>query len=122
MVKPFTHFGYLDAATTDAWYAGQVDPFATKPHRLGWEGDGPQARFNGGAYVMRRQDWLDLGGMDEAFTGWGAEDDAFTIVAERALGKALTVGGIAYHLWHPAARITSPENYARLMKEYDDGN
>ncbi len=119
LVKPFTRFGYLDTASTDAWYAGRLDPF-TDP--VGWEGDGPQEGFSGGAYVMRRQDWLDLGGMDEAFTGWGAEDDAFTITAQRALGAARVVPGTCYHLWHPAARITSPENYQRLMEVYVNGH
>lgn len=117
--KPFRRFGYLSHEATDAWYAGTLDPFTTQPT---WEGDGPQEGFAGGAYVMRRQDWLDLGGMDEAFTGWGAEDDAFTITATRALRPARVVGGTCYHLWHPAARITSPENYQRLMEVYVNGH
>lgn len=119
LVKPFRRFGYMSPESTDAWYAGTLDPFVTRPT---WEGDGPQEGFAGGAYVMRRQDWMDLGGMDEQFTGWGAEDDAFTITAERALGKARTVVGTAFHLWHPAARITSPENYQRLMEVYVNGH
>lgn len=115
--KPFDRFGYLSVESTDRWYVtGEPDPAIT------WEGDGPQAGFNGGAYVMSRAAWGALGGMDEAFTGWGAEDDAFTIVARRHLGQPHIVPGLAYHLWHPAARITSPENYRRLMEEYVNGH
>lgn len=120
LVKPFTRFGYMDAAATDAWYAGALDPFAGDTPT--WEGDGPATGFNGGAYVMRRSTWFEVGGMDEDFTGWGAEDDAFTITAERRLGKARTIPGTCYHLWHPAQRWTSPENYARLMEEYVNGH
>ena len=118
--KPFTHFGYLSQQSTDHWYAAEDSTVDSFP--LTWEGDGPQERFNGGAYVMARVTWLALGGMDEAFTGWGAEDDAFTIAATRALGQPHLVPGLACHLWHPAQRVTSPENYRRLMEEYVHGH
>ena len=115
--KPFSEFGYLSHESTDHWYATETAEF-----RLTWEGGGPQADFNGGAYVMTRLAWALVGGMDEAFTGWGAEDDAFTITATRVLGQPHIVDGLAVHLWHPAQRITSPENYARLMERYVNGH
>ena len=119
--KPFSRFGYLSPEATDWVYAveGAED---SSTIRLTWEGDGPQADFNGGAYVISRLAWALVGGMDEAFTGWGAEDDAFTITATRVLGQPHIVDGLAVHLWHPAQRITSPENYARLMERYVNGH
>lgn len=121
-VKPFSKFGYLSPESTDHWYATCDAPDAPESVRLTWEGDGPQENFNGGAYVMTRLAWFLVGGMDEEFTGWGAEDDAFTIAATRVLGQPHIVPGLACHLWHPAARITSPENYRRLMEEYVNGH
>lgn len=116
LVKPFTTFGYLDQPSTDAYYEhGGL-------HGATWEGDGPQTGFAGGSYVIRRDIWDDLGGFDEQFQGWGAEDDAFTITAEKALGPVLTTAGPCYHLWHPSpGRVTSPENYQRLMEVYVHG-
>lgn len=116
LVKPFTTFGYLDQRSTDAYYEHGGLSGAT------WEGDGPQVGFAGGAYVLRRDVWDTLGGFDEQFTGWGAEDDAFTIHAERVLGPAVPTPGPCYHLWHPSpGRVTSPENYSRLMEVYVHG-
>lgn len=118
LVKPFSLFGYLSQEATDHWYATgrtDVDPK--------WEGDGPATGFAGGAYVMRRQDWATVGGMDDLFNGWGAEDDAFTIRCRRLLGPERVVDGYDLHLWHPTpGRMTSPENYQRLMEVYVRGN
>jgi glycosyltransferase involved in cell wall biosynthesis len=114
MVKPFEDFGYVDQRTTDIYYAtGQI------PNDPSWENDGLTPGFTGGAYVLRRDAWDRLGGFDEAFIGWGGEDDAFHIHAERTLGPVLSVPGNDYHLWHPtSSRWTSPENYQRLMDNY----
>lgn len=126
LVKPFTWFGYLDATTTDAWYAGDLPDLEVPGQSplgpdagVGYEGAGPQRGFTGGAYVMRRTAWLETGGFDEEFTGWGGEDDAFTLLAKHRLGPVEVVPGTAYHLWHPSpGRMTSPENYQRLMSQY----
>lgn len=115
MVKPFTRFGYLDEPTTHAYYAGKWQPGQPS----GWEGPGPQEGFNGGAYVLPTALWP---GFDEDFTGWGAEDDAFTIICRRRFGSARVVPGDCWHLWHPAQRWTSAENYQRLMEVYVRGN
>lgn len=124
MVKPFTQFGYLDRATTDAWYAdGARDMVDVRG--AGWEGSGLAHEFTGGAWVLTVEAFDRVGGFDEGFTGWGAEDDAFTIACARTLGGNLTraVKGAALHLWHPAdGRLTSAENYQKLMKEYVRGN
>ncbi len=118
LVKPFTYFGYLDEATTNEYYLkGAI------PSRCTWESSrGLVASFAGGAYVMRRDMWNRIGGFDEGFIGWGGEDDAFHIQAERTLGQALTVPGNNYHLWHPStSRWTSDANRRRLMDRYVNG-
>lgn len=120
LVKPFTWFGYWDQRTTDLFYAGTLEhPTTLRPARGDYTYEGePQRHFNGGSYVLRLDAWRQVGGFDEGFTGWGAEDDAFTLACQKALGAPAELLGVAYHLWHPAARVTSKENYEKLMKEY----
>ncbi len=85
LVKPFRFFGYLTEESTDNFYKyfGILDinyNFINEPQR----------GFTGGAYVMQKSLWQDIGGMDEGFIGWGAEDDAFHLLVEKKLGKILT--------------------------------
>ena len=59
LVKPFTWFGYLTEDSTNMFYDfyGLID---FTPEYV----DPPQKDFTGGAYVMKKQLWKDLGGMD----------------------------------------------------------
>lgn len=119
LAKPFNSFGYLTEGSTNLFYdmfdkhIKDFSPIYVDP---------PQEDFTGGAYVMNRDQWLDLGGMDEGFIGWGAEDDAFHLLCKRERIKISYVEGYDYHLYHPAYRVTSEYNYNKLMKEYVDGN
>lgn len=54
-----------------------------------------------GLLIFRRDDFLDIGGYSEDFTGWGYEDRALVVVADRLLGAHVRCDGIVYHLWHP---------------------
>lgn len=117
LVKPFGLFGYLTEEATDSFYSGKKvgdksEHFIQKPER----------GFTGGAYVMKKSLWQQIGGMDEGFIGWGAEDDAFHLLVKAKLGEAIYVNGIDLHLYHPAYRVTSEYNYEKLMKEYVNGN
>lgn len=47
--------------------------------------------------------WRTLGGYDERFVGWGAEDRAFWLAAQTVAGWGDHVDGSAWHLWHPHA-------------------
>lgn len=117
--KPFAWFGYLTESSTNLFYETYGNPAVDfSPSYI----DPPQKDFTGGAYVIARQHWLDLGGMDEGFVGWGAEDDAFHLVCKREGIKIVYVDGYDYHLYHPAYRVTSEYNYNKLMKEYVHGN
>lgn len=124
LVKPFYKFGYLTAEATEALYLSYP---AVPQWSMTAFIDTPKMHFNGGAYVMKRELWWKVGGFDPDFTGWGCEDDAFTLECERVLGTTNYVGGYAYHLDHPAVRISSPDNYNVLMTKYvipykDKGN
>ena len=56
----------------------------------------------GVAVAMAAQAYKDIGGHDEAFQGWGGEDQEF---ADRLQTRRLYPGGYVplIHLWHPAA-------------------
>ena len=115
LVKPFSSFGYLTEESTNLFYECFDDLYTefSAKHM-----EPPQEDFTGGAYVMRKSLWQDLGGMDEGFIGWGAEDDAFHLLCKEKNIKIKYIDGIDYHLYHPAYRITSEFNHNKLMKEY----
>lgn len=119
LVKPFNTFGYLTEQSTLLFYDLFVDPINDfSPTYI----DPPQKDFTGGAYVMKKSLWQSLGGMDEEFIGWGAEDDAFHLLCKNSGIRTMYVDGYDYHLYHPAFRVTSEFNYNKLMKEYVNGN
>ncbi|KUG58679.1 glycosyltransferase family 2 protein [Nesterenkonia jeotgali] len=66
---------------------------------------GEHALFWSLSFAVRRDVWEHIGGFDEAYTGYGAEDTDFSWRA-RARGVELTwVGGArAYHQHHPVSR------------------
>jgi len=119
LVKPFQGFGYLTEESTNLFYEFyenswmDFEPTYIQP---------PQNDFTGGAYVMQKELWQKLGGMDEEFVGWGAEDDAFHLLCKNSGVPTRYVEGYDYHLYHPAHRVTSEYNYNKLMMEYVNGN
>lgn len=115
LVKPFDWFGYLTEESTNLFYETYNDPITDfAPTYI----DPPEQGFAGGAYVMRKSVWEGIGGMDEGFIGWWAEDDAFHIRCTSKGIKTFWVDGYDYHLYHPAHRVTSDYNMAKLMRDY----
>ena len=118
LVKPFSAFGYLTEESTNLFYEYNDSMIDFEPTYI----DPPQKDFTGGAYVMKKSLWKELGGMDEGFIGWGAEDDAFHLLCKNQGIAVRYVNGYDYHLYHPAFRVTSEYNYNKLMEEYVNGN
>lgn len=109
LTKPFDVFGYLTEESTASFYRGRFNPdFQNEPTRL----------FIGGAYIMRKDLWFQIGGMDEAFVDYGGEDNAIHAQSERILGDSKWVAGWAYHLYHPAERTMSEANLKILREKY----
>lgn len=54
-----------------------------------------------GAWVMPRAAYEAVGGFDERFIGWGAEDDSFVAALDTLVGPHKRCAGTALHLWHP---------------------
>lgn len=113
LVKPFKFFGYITEESTESFY----EFFGILDIKYNFIND-PQKGFTGGAYVMKKSLWQSIGGMDEGFIGWGAEDDAFHLLVEKKLGRVLYGSGMDIHLYHPAYRVTSDYNYQKLQREY----
>jgi predicted glycosyltransferase involved in capsule biosynthesis len=53
-----------------------------------------------GLAIMRRGDYIRMGGHDERFQGWGWEDVAFRVAADAILGRHERGENWACHLWH----------------------
>lgn len=54
-----------------------------------------------GVLVMHREAWEAVGGYNEAFQGWGYEDNDFAVRLDRHWGEHERVVGPMLHLWHP---------------------
>lgn len=75
----------------------------------------------GGVWVMRPDAWHNAEGMDEGFTGWGWEDNAFHLASNVLNGQTVRHEGNIYHLWHPrpADLLHTPQyraNKRRFMR------
>jgi hypothetical protein len=83
---------YLDASVTADVIAGRSLVGHQRPFRA-------KQNWPGGSIVIRRSTYLDLGGFDESFTGWGGEDNEFF---DRCLSRPFWRYGYLpfVHLWH----------------------
>lgn len=85
---------YFTEADTRRWFAGDRK-FAVNPEFV------LQNALGGGSLAIRRSAYLDIGGFDEGFVGWGGEDNELW---ERvATLRTYPYGHLPLvHLWHPA--------------------
>lgn len=107
---PYTRYRALSPAGTLAVYARGVDP-----HHAPVEDE--SRRPIGGVWVIRADAYWAAGGMDEAFQGWGFEDDAFWTASSLLLGPPVRHDGTITHLHHqPAADTRSPQYRANRAR------
>ncbi|WP_175384484.1 galactosyltransferase-related protein [Bacillus sp. FJAT-27225] len=76
---------------------------------------------NGLLNVLRRRDFEKVGGFDERFEGWGAEDGAFVKSVRYTCGKKAQLKYSAIHLWHPPASRSNYSKNWELYKNYKKG-
>ncbi|MFJ8255998.1 galactosyltransferase-related protein [Peribacillus asahii] len=77
--------------------------------------------FAGKLIVIPRVNFEAVGGFDERFSGWGGEDDAFSLSVQTLCGKLVNSKGDIYHLWHPTSNYeTNPNGEANraLLNRY----
>lgn len=76
----------------------------------------------GGVFVIRREFYKRIGGMDERFFGWGGEDDAMSIKMQGLSSNvAISKNAVAWHIWHPRDNCYSHDHYQKnrqLLKQY----
>lgn len=107
---PFVTCHYLtEAGTADVLAGGVLDPTQIEFMIPGAQG---------GLMVMLASAWSRAGGMDEQYTGWGYEDNAWHRSVTSALGDPVRHTGDLYHLWHPSDRNTVTLDEARNLARY----
>ena len=80
---------------------GNLPPNLIK-EKINREGIGEYICFCGGVFLMRKDKYLEIGGMDERFEGWGGEDDAMSIrMVKSDVTRLIRQHQIGFHLWHP---------------------
>lgn len=84
----------LDEATTASLFKTGALPNFFVPDRV-------RQNWEGGSIAVRRDAFFEMGGYDEAFVGWGGEDNEF--FDRCSLVGHLRFGYVPFiHLWHPA--------------------
>lgn len=83
----------------------------------------------GGLVVLTQSAFWAVGGMDEAFLGWGEEDTAFACALDTLVGRRVRLNHNLWHLYHePGARLNDPhfkankrrsDRYRRAMRKKD---
>jgi len=129
-VKPYDRLIDLNADDTEALLSGAAGDF-DRSDASALRGERERLCFCGGAFFMRRNLYHAMGGFDERYLGWGAEDDAMTLRMQRLTADvAMMEGRAAIHLWHERndastfGNLHYPDNLGmlkRLATLTDDG-
>lgn len=114
LVKPFRSFGYLSKKSTKNFYESFKNEIPFTPEYI----NSIHKNFPGGAYVIKKYLWQQIGGMDENFLGWGTEDLAFHLFVKKKAYPIIHIPGFDYHLYHEENRNTCIENIKRLSEHY----
>lgn len=99
-VIPYEWYYNLTEADSDALLATApsvelVEPTIWEHKLVSWAG----------MALIRREDFIEIGGYDERFVGWGFEDNAFKVAADCILGNHERTDGNVQHLFHPRHEI-----------------
>lgn len=89
----------LSEDTTTAVYAGKA-----LPRKLRWTDLARPAYpgvIGGGIVVLTRAAYLDVGGIDPRYLGWGGEDLSFGWALHALVSPPLRKQADLIHLWHP---------------------
>jgi len=76
------------------------------------------SKYTGGINVFSRDTFDTVGGFDEAFVNWGAEDDAFHIKCKRLVGPIDRIESDTelLHIWHPSSKTLEYTQSAPYMR------
>lgn len=113
----FDRYEQLDGPTTRKVLAGDPAYPVDRPAKPRWSTD----QGNAGLLIMTRGAFEEVGGYDEAFTGWGWEDWAIANALHTLVHPMVTVPGHVLHLRHPpsANRRRDKQRMKPLFDPYD---
>jgi hypothetical protein len=98
-VYPFRSYRELTKPCAERWYRGEVCMDAQL--EMGEECVGP-------LFVCRRDRYIQAGGCDQRFVGWGFEDVAWAATSQTLLGPSQRVAGECIHFWHAPDPLGHP--------------
>jgi len=75
--------------------------------------------FQTGVLGFTRDAFMESGGSDERFSGWGGEDAAFRMVLYRLYGEVLPLPYTLRCLWHNGSHRVLPQHNLDLCREYE---
>ena len=122
VVRPFRRLIDLDRAET-AIFLASGELRSTAPNDQGFDRNyaGETLCLAGGIFAIRKEFYAQTGGFDERFEGWGGEDDAFSIQAQRLTSRtAIARESLAWHLWHPRYGPSDDAGYRRNCEMLDE--
>lgn len=113
---PYTRYRSLTQLGTKMLMLG--NPWEECPTEIDWD---DSYGAEGGLWCIRTDRWLEAGGIDPRFTGWGCEDTAFVRACTTLFGLRCRHTGVINHLWHPGDRNTEGpawDHNVRILMEY----
>lgn len=82
-----------------------------------WFRDTRSKQCVSGILAIKLKSFIQINGFDEAFVGWGGEDNAFFLTCQKLLGESVRLDGPLYHLWHTKSTMEcQPANADRYYK------
>ena len=122
VVRPFRNLVDLDQNETRSFLDSGSIESSTKHSTLDRNHLNESLCLTGGFFLIKSEYFRKLKGFDERFEGWGGEDDAFSLKVQAVSSKtAILREGIAWHCWHPRAKVQEDQTYQNnclLLAEY----
>jgi len=116
-VIPHGKVNRLDEAATAEVMAG---PFGRRDFTgLGLQRAAYEGYPGGGMLVIERSKYEASGGIPSVFKGWGAEDEALSVILDTLVpGQRVRLGHDLIHLYHPQLRRLSHDRYQTNRRLY----
>lgn len=118
LVRPFSRAVYLSEDATERFYNNPNIFTDSDGDYVYMTPDQLSVDNFGGAFVIKKKLWNDLGGMDKNFIGWGGEDNAFLDSYHLKFGTSIKILGNVYSLYHPIDRVVSTRNLMLYYLKY----
>lgn len=116
-VVGFDRYEQMDGPDTRKVLASDPADPVDRPAKPRWSTD----QGNAGLLIMTRGAFVEVGGYDERFTGWGWEDWAIANALHTLAHPMVTVPGYVLHLRHPPSqgRRRDKQRMKPLFDPYD---